>query len=138
MTIEEKFSRLGVDNAPGQESLQADLPLELLGDPLPGEPVDFSHGDVDAFRPAPGSLECFLAGVKEGARQAYTPYRGRRAVLEDLAAKLSAFTGCPIDPAGTSSWPPAPRGPCSWPWAPACSGGTRWPSWNRITSPTGR
>ena len=27
MTIEEKFSRLGVDNAPGQESLQADLPL---------------------------------------------------------------------------------------------------------------
>ena len=110
MTIEEKFSRLGVDNAPGQESLQADLPLELLGDPLPGEPVDFSHGDVDAFRPAPGSLECFLAGVEEGARQAYTPYRGRRAVLEDLAAKLSAFTGCPIDPARNIILAPGTQG----------------------------
>ena len=110
MTIEEKFSRLGVDNAPGQESLQADLPLELLGDPLPGAPVDFSHGDVDAFQPAPGSLECFLAGVEEGARQAYTPYRGRRAVLEDLAAKLSAFTGCPIDPARNIILAPGTQG----------------------------
>ena len=110
MTIEEKFSRLGVDNAPGQESLQADLPLELLGDPLPGAPVDFSHGDVDAFRPAPGSLECFLAGVEEGARQAYTPYRGRRAVLEDLAAKLAAFTGCPIDPARNIILAPGTQG----------------------------
>lgn len=98
MTIQEKFARLGIDNAPGQEALQKSQALELRGEKLPGAPVDFSHGDVDAHIPTPGSFEVFAAGVEEGAAQAYTPYRGRKAILEHVAEKLSAFSGAAIDP----------------------------------------
>lgn len=98
MNIEEKFARLGVDHAPGQESLQKEMELPLLGGKIPGEAVDFSHGDVDAHEPTPGSLELFVDGVKAGGCQAYTPYRGKKELLEDVAGKLSAFTGAKIDP----------------------------------------
>ena len=98
MTLQEKFARLGIDNAPGQEALQKSQVLELRGEKLEGAPVDFSHGDVDAHVPTPGSFEVFAAGVEEGAAQAYTPYRGRKAILEHVAAKLSAFSGASIDP----------------------------------------
>ena len=98
MDIREKFSTLGVDNAPGQEGNKKDQPLDLRGEPLPGAPVDFSHGDVDAHRPTPGSFELFAAGVEEGAAQAYTPYKGRTILMEELAKRLSAFTGAKIDP----------------------------------------
>ena len=99
MNISEKFSRLGIDNAPGQEALQKSQVLELRGEPIPGPVVDFSHGDVDAHKPTPGSFEVFANGVEEGAAQAYTPYRGRKTVLEHVAENLSAFTGAKIDPA---------------------------------------
>ena len=61
-SIDQKFAKLGTDHAPGQEVRQvaaADTPLR--GDPIPGVPVDFSHGDVDetAFGPTPGALEEF-------------------------------------------------------------------------------
>ena len=98
MTIQEKFARLGIDNAPGQEALQKSQVLELRGEKLPGAPVDFSHGDVDAHVPTPGSFEVFASGVEEGAAQAYTPYRGRKTILEHVASKLSAFSGAAIDP----------------------------------------
>lgn len=96
--LTEKFSKLGVDNAPGQESLQKAVPLDLRGEKLSGRPVDFSHGDVDAFEPIPGSLSCFEEGYAVGGKQAYTPYRGGAATLQDVAEKLSAFTGAPVDP----------------------------------------
>ena len=98
MTIREKFATLGVDNAPGQEENQKNEALELCGEPLGGAPVDFSHGDVDAHTPTPGSFELFAAGVFEGAAQAYTPYKGRTRLMETLAERLSAFTGAAIDP----------------------------------------
>ena len=98
MTIQEKFARLGIDNAPGQEALQKSQALELRGEKLPGASVDFSHGDVDAHVPTPGSFEVFASGVEEGAAQAYTPYRGRKTILEHVASKLSAFSGAAIDP----------------------------------------
>ena len=110
MTIQEKFARLGIDNAPGQEALQKSQALELRGDKLPGAPVDFSHGDVDAHIPTPGSFEVFAAGVEEGAAQAYTPYRGRKEVLEHVANKLSAFTGAAIDPAANLILTPGTQG----------------------------
>ena len=99
MTIQEKFQRLGIDNAPGQESLQKAKVLDLRGEKLEGPAVDFSHGDVDAHQPTPGSFEVFAAGVEEGAAQAYTPYRGRKTILEDVAESLSRFAGVSIDPA---------------------------------------
>ena len=58
--LTEKFAKLGCDNAPGQESLQKAEVLPMEGDPIPGTPVDFSHGDVDAHKPIPGSLENFV------------------------------------------------------------------------------
>ncbi len=96
--LADKFSQLGVDNAPGQEVLQKTAELKLLGDPVPGKAVDFSHGDVDAFEPVPGTLEEFIRGVKLGGEQAYTEYRGRRIIREDLAEKISAFTKTEISP----------------------------------------
>ncbi len=99
-TIEDTFARLGIAHAPGQESRQTTGPsAELEGESLPGVPVDFSHGDVNpsAFAPTPGSLDEFVAGVHRGGSQAYTEYRGGAELRVDLAVKLGAFTGAPID-----------------------------------------
>ncbi len=98
--ITEKFSKLGCDNAPGQESLQKAEVLPMEGDSIPGTPVDFSHGDVDAHKPIPGSLERFVEGyVVGGGHQAYTEYRGKAGIREYLAEKLAQFSGAPVDPA---------------------------------------
>ena len=98
-TLLEKFAKLGCDNAPGQEGRQKAAALELRGEKLSGTPVDFSHGDVDAHPPIPGTLADFVAGVEKiGGHQAYTEYRGGKGTREDLARKISAFTGSAIDP----------------------------------------
>lgn len=93
----EKFAKLGVDNAPGQESRQKVDSLELRGASLEGVPVDFSHGDVDAHPPIPDSLDTFVHGFRVGGPQAYTEYRGKRDIREELADKLADFTGAPVD-----------------------------------------
>ncbi|WP_370868875.1 pyridoxal phosphate-dependent aminotransferase [Ectorhizobium quercum] len=99
MSIKSKFSRLGVNNAPGQEVRQDAAGIETLlrGGPLPGIPVDFSHGDVDAHPPTPGSFEVFSAGVALGGKQAYTEYRGDIGIRELVGERLAAFTGAPVD-----------------------------------------
>ncbi len=94
----EKFKSLGIDNAPGQEARQKKEKLEIRGKALPGPAVNFSHGDVDAHIPTPGSLELFVEGFKKGSCVAYTEYRGGESVREDVAAKLAEFTGAPINP----------------------------------------
>jgi len=98
--IERKFEKLGTDHAPGQEVRQSGDTAEfnLPGEPLPGTPVDFSHGDVNnnAFAPTPGALEEFVAGVHRGGPQAYTEYRGGAELREQVAGKLTEFTGRPV------------------------------------------
>ena len=96
--IEDKFAMLATDNAPGQEGRQktADLGSVLRGSSIEGRPVDFSHGDVNAFEPTPGAFEAFVAGVETGADQAYTEYRGKKNIRDHLAAKLAEFTGAPV------------------------------------------
>jgi aspartate/methionine/tyrosine aminotransferase len=102
-SIEEKFARLGTEHAPGQEVRHGGdiADAALRGEPLPGVPVDFSHGDVNdnAFPPAPGALEEFIAGVHRGSAQAYSEYRGGAELRERLAQKLAAFTGSVISAA---------------------------------------
>ena len=100
--IEEKFAKLATDNAPGQEVRQASgaASTGLVGDKLDGTPVDFSHGDVNAFTPTPGAREEFEAGLDEGGSQAYTEYRGKRAIRDLVAGRLAAFTGAPVSPDG--------------------------------------
>lgn len=99
MSIEAKFSKLGTDNAPGQEVRQQAGAISglLRGDTLDGVPVDFSHGDVDAHEPTPGSFEIFSAGVALGGKQAYTEYRGDIGIRENVAQRLATFTGAPVD-----------------------------------------
>jgi aspartate/methionine/tyrosine aminotransferase len=97
MSIIQKFEKLGVDNAPGQECRQNVGEIDIRGEKISGTPVDFSHGDVDAFPPIPGTLESFIEGVCMGGKQAYTEYRGKQSIREDLAAKISAFIGAKID-----------------------------------------
>lgn len=99
MTIQTKFDRMGTDAAPGQEVRQqvGDIEAILRGDAIEGRPVDFSHGDVDAFAPTPGSFEIFAAGVEAGGKQAYTEYRGDLSIREQLAPQLAGFTGAPVD-----------------------------------------
>ena len=98
--IEQKFAKLGTDHAPGQEVRQGTDASDsgLRGGPLPGVPVDFSHGDVNenAFGPAPGALEEFVEGVHRGGPQAYTEYRGGAELRNRLAGKLASFTGRPV------------------------------------------
>jgi len=96
--LQEKFARLGVDTAPGQESTQNVTDTGFHGDTISGTPVDFSHGDVNAFSPIPGSREAFVDGFEEGAQQAYTEYRGRQRIRADLATRLAIFTGAALDP----------------------------------------
>jgi len=96
--LEDKFSKLGCDNAPGQEGRQEAGVFEFRGDKIPGIPVDFSHGDVNitAFEPTPGALEEFVAGVHRGGEAAYTEYRGNKTIREDVAEKLARFTGAAV------------------------------------------
>lgn len=99
MTLQEKFARLGTDNAPGQEGLQKDESLPMIGDKLKGPAVDFSHGDVNAHTPIPGSLETFVKQYAvEGTYQAYTEYRGKGTIRQYLAEKLAEYSGAPVDP----------------------------------------
>jgi aspartate/methionine/tyrosine aminotransferase len=95
--IEKKFLRLGAEYAPGQEVRQDTDELTLKQEKIPGTPVDFSHGDVDAFEPIPGSLDAFVEGVHLGGKQAYTEYRGSKNIRENVVKKLSHFTGATID-----------------------------------------
>ena len=94
MTLDEKFRALEADNAPGQELRQhiGDLDAIMRDGKLDGVPVDFSHGDVDAFPPIPGASEAWNAGFERGGRQAYTEYRGAAQIREELAERLGAFT----------------------------------------------
>lgn len=94
--LENKFQKLGAENAPGQETRQSNE-IAFKGEKIPGTPVDFSHGDVDAFEPIPGTLDNFIEGVQIGGKQAYTEYRGSKALREDIAQKLSRFTGTKIN-----------------------------------------
>jgi aspartate/methionine/tyrosine aminotransferase len=98
MTLDEKFNALAADNAPGQEVRQAvgDLDAIMRGGKLDGIPVDFSHGDVDAFTPTPGSSEAWKDGFERGGTQAYTEYRGAAKIREGLAHRLGMYTGRPI------------------------------------------
>lgn len=99
MSIEAKFWKLGVENAPGQEGRQRPSGTEnlLRGAPIEGRKVDFSHGDVDAHEPTPGSFELFSAGVAKGGAQAYTEYLGDGGIRAQVAARLATFTGAPVD-----------------------------------------
>src|SRR5690349_8455011 len=112
--LEAKFAKLGTEHAPGQEVRQGDpLPgLALRGAPLPGVAVDFSHGDVNesAFPPAPGALDAFVAGEHRGGAQAYTEYRGAAQLREQVAERLSAFTGRPIRGAEELIFTPGTQG----------------------------
>lgn len=96
-SVEQKFLKLGAEYAPGQEARQVTEELEVSSKVYSGIPVDFSHGDVDAFEPIPGSLEIFNEGVHIGGSQAYTEYRGSKEIREELAIKLSNFTGSEIN-----------------------------------------
>ena len=95
--LEDKFLKLGAEFAPGQEVRQETNEVNLRSEKIPGTPVDFSHGDVDAFEPIPGSLDDFIEGVQLGGKQAYTEYRGSKTIRENVAEKLSNFTGTTIN-----------------------------------------
>jgi len=98
ITLDEKFRALESDNAPGQEVRQdiGDIYAIMHGEKLDGVPVDFSHGDVDAFPPTPGSEAAWKDGFSKGACQAYTEYRGAAEIRNGLADRLGKFTGRPV------------------------------------------
>ncbi|MDP3436684.1 MAG: pyridoxal phosphate-dependent aminotransferase [Bacteroidales bacterium] len=100
MTLEEKFKLLEADNAPGQEVRQSlgDLNSIMIGEKLDGIFVDFSHGDVDAFPPTPGSDTAWGKGFCKGGKQAYTEYRGDAEIRKRVSVSLSKYTNSSILP----------------------------------------
>ena len=72
--------------------------------------MDFSHGDVDAFPPPPGTIEAFDEAFAAGAGRAYSRYRGHRDLLEVTAGKIAGFTGAPVDPARNLMITPGTQG----------------------------
>lgn len=98
MTLDEKFKALEADNAPGQEVRQetGDLNTVMRGEKINGIPVDFSHGDVDAFPPAPETFKAWKQGFEKGGQQAYTEYRGSAMIRKLVAGRLGVFTGLPV------------------------------------------
>ena len=99
MSLDEKFKALHTNNAPGQEVRQnlGNINTIMLGEKLDGIPVDFSHGDVDAFPPTPSSDEAWKDGFSRGGCQAYTEYRVSAEIRNRLSARLGKFTGRSID-----------------------------------------
>src|SRR5690606_32219866 len=98
LSLQQKYARLATDDAPGQEVRQGTdsiVPL-LRGSRLPGIPVDFSHGDVDAFTPTPGAFEAFSQAVAIGGKRAYTEYRGGQDLRALVAQRLASFTGASV------------------------------------------
>ena len=116
ITIDDKFNALKADNAPGQEVRQVlgDLDTIMLGEKLEGTPVDFSHGDVDAFPPTPGSEESWQEGFKKGGSQAYTEYRGAIEIRRGLASRLESFTGKSISAENELIITPGTQGALFW------------------------
>ena len=99
----EKFSKLGCDNAPGQEGRQKAAVLDLRGEKLEGRLVDFSHGDVDAHPPIPGTLSDFVTGVEKiGGHQAYTEYRATAASAASWLKRSPRLPALPLIPIRTS------------------------------------
>jgi aspartate/methionine/tyrosine aminotransferase len=99
MTLDKKFKALKANNAPGQEIRQnlGDLKSIMRGNKLSGAAIDFSHGDVDAFPPTPGSYTTWKNGFIKGGSQAYTEYRGSAEIRNGLATRLGKFTGRTIN-----------------------------------------
>ena len=86
------------------------MELPVKGENIAGTAVDLSHGDVDAFPPPPGTLETFIQGVHVGGKQAYTEYRGKASLREDVARKLELFSGAPVNPASEIILTPGTQG----------------------------
>ena len=112
MDLEKKFQMLRSQNAPGQEVRKRAVNLQFVmrGKKLDGVPVDFSHGDVDAFGPTPDALAKWEEGFRRGGRQAYTEYRGDAEIRAALAKRLEQFTGRGIDAANELILTPGTQG----------------------------
>jgi len=82
----------------------------MRGEKFVGVPVDFSHGDVDAFSPTPGAYEAWQDGYQRGGQQAYTEYRGSAEIRDSLAERLATFTGRTIDAASELIITPGTQG----------------------------
>src|SRR5690625_662398 len=97
-SIEKKFSLLDYEFAPGQESHQKIEKIQLKGEKIEGIPIDFTHGDVETFKPITSALDNFIEGVSSGNIQAYTEYRGREEIRESTAEKISNYLNVGINP----------------------------------------
>src|SRR5690625_694719 len=95
-SLEKRFKKISSSAGPGDAKNLKEIKIGKH-DFYSGTPVDFSHGDVDAFKPVENSLDTFIDGFKKGAEQAYTEYRGHKDIREDITKKISHFTKSPID-----------------------------------------
>lgn len=61
------------------------------------EYVDLTYADTKRFPPFPSVIDRFVKAATGGGKT-YTPYRGERAIREQVAANVSRFLGLPVDP----------------------------------------
>jgi len=88
-SVQGRFGAIDILNAPGERTTD---------EAVRGNRIDFSHGDVEAFPPAPSATAAVNAAIARGGEHAYSRYRGHASIREPLAERLSCFTGVPIDP----------------------------------------
>lgn len=78
MTVAEKFSNLGIDNAPGQESLQKSTVLEFRGEKIPGAAVDFHTVMSMHMSRFPAALKCLQKVSKRAVPRPIRPIGGKK------------------------------------------------------------
>ena len=98
--IEREADRIGDLKLPERAAIASpsvrDADIDLLRKAPPGF-MDTTHFDTMRFPPPDWASERFAEAAGDGSL-AYTGYRGNDAVLEAVAANVSAFLGVAVDP----------------------------------------
>src|SRR5699024_3339039 len=59
--------------------------------------VEFTHGNIDTIKLNQRSIEKFNEGFYLGGKQAYTEYKGKKTIRDDISEKISRFTNTQIE-----------------------------------------
>jgi aspartate/methionine/tyrosine aminotransferase len=97
------------DYATGYGGSVLELDRAVAAAPGPADLIDLTHGDTRAFLPPPSAAADLVAAVRDND-EAYTAYRGSDSLRRQLAPRLAALLGRPVDPAAELIITPGTQG----------------------------